>query len=231
MSFDILPQTADDAPEIFIGARKAFTRFNKILFNPFPLSAESMEILSKRRVESFSKNPQAKNFKAVDRETGAIIGAARWSIHAEEEEIDKTVEEESEGGVEAFRVPELREEVASAFYTGLLEGKREIMGIKDDDGKVTKLKPRVDLEFLFTHPDHQGKGVGKALLQRCIQDAEALGLVAYLEATEEGLPLYAKNGFESIRTNVFDAKEFGFEGTHQYTVCLVLCMPFLSDTY
>lgn len=180
-----------------------------------------MDTLSKRRVESFSKDPQTKSFKAVDRETGAIIGAAKWSIHAEEEEIDKTVEEESKGGVEAFRVPELREEVASAFYKGLLEGKREIMGIKEDDGgKVTKLKPRVDLESLFTHPDYQGKGVGKALLQRCIQDAETLGLVAYLEATEEGLPLYTKSGFESIRTSVFDAKEFGFEGTHQYTVRL-----------
>lgn len=222
MSFDILPQTSDDAPEVFTGARKAFTRFNRILFNPFPLSAESMEILSKRRVESFSKDTQAKSFKAVDRETGAIIGAARWSIHADEEVIDKSVEEESRGGVEAFRVPELREAVASAFYRGLLEGKREIMGIKEDeDGKVLKLKPRVDLESLFTHPDHQGKGVGKALLQRCIQDAEALGLVAYLEATEEGLPLYAKSGFESIRTNVFDAKEFGVEGSHQYTVCFV----------
>lgn len=172
-------------------------------------------------MESFSKDPQAKSFKAVDRETGAIIGAARWSIHADEQVIDKSVEEESRGGVEAFRVPELREEVASAFYRGLLEGKREIMGIREEDGKVRKLKPRVDLESLFTHPDHQGKGVGKALLQRCIQDAEALGLVAYLEATEEGLPLYAKSGFESIRTNAFDAKEFGVEGSHQYTVCFV----------
>lgn len=218
MSFDILPQTSNDAPEVFAAARKAFTRFNRILFHPFPLSEESMDILANRRVESFNKDPLAKSFKAVDRETGAIIGAARWSIHAEEEVIDKTVEEESKRGVEAFRVPELRVNVASAFYSGLLEGKREIMGIKDEDGKVLKLKPRVDLESLFTHPDHQGKGVGKALLQRCIQDAEALGLVAYLEATEEGFPLYAKSGFETIRTNVFDAKEFGFEGTHPYTV-------------
>jgi GNAT superfamily N-acetyltransferase len=228
MSFDILPQTSDDVPEAFAAARKAFTRFNRVLFNPFPLSAESMDLLSKSRVETFSKNPQAESFKAVDRETGAIIGAARWSIHADDEIIDKTVEEEGKGGVEAFRVPELREDVASAFYTGLFEGKREIMGIKQEDGRVTKLKRRVDLESLFTHPDHQGKGVGKALLQRCIQDAEALGLVAYLEATEEGLPLYEKSGFESIRTNIFDAKEFGVEGTHQYTVRLVCTQPLIE---
>lgn len=220
MSFDILPQTKDDSPEVFTAARKAFTRFNRILFDPFPLSEESMDLLSKRRTESFGKDPLAKSFKAVDRETGAIIGAARWSIHAEEETIEKTVEEESGHGVEAFRVPELRVDVASAFYRDLFQGKREVMGIKEEDGRVLKLKPRVDLESLFTHPDHQGKGVGKALLQRCIQDAEELGLVAYLEATEEGLPLYAKNGFETIRTNVFDAKDFGIEGKHAYTVCL-----------
>lgn len=218
MSFEILPQTSDDVAESFAAARKAFARFNSILFNPFPLSAESMDILAKNRTKSFGKNPQAKSFKAVDRETGAIIGAARWSIHPDDEIIDKTVEEETGPGVEAFRVPELREDVARAFYKGLLEGKRELMGIKEVDGRVVKLKRRVDLESLFTHPDHQGKGVGKALLQRCIQESEELGLVAWLEATEEGQPLYEKCGFEAIRTKIFDAKEFGGEGTHQYTV-------------
>lgn len=136
MSFDILPQTKDDAAEVFAAARKAFTRFNRILFDPFPLSEESMDILSKRRVESFNKDPLAKSFKAVDRETGAIIGAARWSIHAEVETIEKTVEEETAQGLGAFGVPELRVDVARAFYSGLLEGKREIMGIKEEDGRV-----------------------------------------------------------------------------------------------
>lgn len=220
MPFDILPQTSDDVPEAFRAARVAFTRFNRMLFNPYPLSPESMDLLSQSRVESFNKTPQAKSFKAVDRESGALIGAARWSIHPGEEIIDKTAEEESRGNLEAFRVPEFREDLASAFYKEMLEGKREIIGIKGEDGRVLKLKPRVDLESLFAHPDHQGKGVGKALLQRCIQDAEELGLAVFLEATQEGLPLYAKNGFESVRTNIFDAKEFGVEGTHQYTVHL-----------
>ncbi|QGA14980.1 hypothetical protein EYB26_002636 [Talaromyces marneffei] len=219
MSFEIQPQTSNDVPEAFAAARKAFTRFNSMLFSPFPLSAESMDVLAQNRVESFDKNPKAKSFKAVDRETGAIIGAARWSIHPDGDIIEKTVEEESNAGVKAFQVPELREDVARAFYAGLLEGKREIMGIKEaeEDGKVLRLKPRVDLESLFTHPDHQGKGVGKALLRRCIEEAEELGLVAYLEATEEGQPLYEKCGFEPLRTNIFDAKELGGEGTHQYT--------------
>lgn len=220
MTFEILPLEPADIPECFAVAQKAYTEFKHLIFKPKALSAESAELLVKSRIQAFNnRNPQSRNFKAVDRETGTIIAAARWRVYPEDEPLNKSVEEIVEAKLQP-RVPELREDVARAFYTMLNQGKREIAGIeKDKDGRAVKLMRRVELESLFTHPSYQRKGAAKALLQRCIQEADILGLVVYLEATRDGQPLYEKCGFEAIRTNTFEAGRFGGEGTHQYTVC------------
>jgi hypothetical protein len=81
-----------------------------------------------------------------------------------------------------------------------------------------RLRRRVELETLFTHPKYQGNGVGSALLQWGLDEADRLGLMIYLEATEEGRPLYERFGFEAIKVVKFDAGAFGGVGKHQYTV-------------
>jgi GNAT superfamily N-acetyltransferase len=220
MTFEILPLGPADIPESFAVAQRAFIEFNRLLFKPNPISTESAELIVKGRIQGFNRNPKTRNFKAVDCETGSIIAAARWTVYPEDQPLNKSVEEIVEAKLQP-RVPELRENVARAFYTMLNQGKREVAGIeKDKDGRAVKLMRRVELESLFTHPSYQRKGAAKALLQRCIQEADTLGLVVYLEATQDGQPLYEKCGFEAIRTHTFEAEKPGGEGTHQYTVCL-----------
>ncbi|KAF3388566.1 hypothetical protein F1880_003321 [Penicillium rolfsii] len=220
MSFDILPLESADIAECFAVAQRAYIEFNRLIFKSDTLSTETAERLVKIRIQGFAnQNPQSRNFKAVDRETGAIIAAARWRVYPEDEILNKSVKEIVEAKLEP-RVPELREDVARAFYTMLNEGKRDIVEIeKDEHGRATKLMRRVELESLFTHPSYQRRGAAKALLQRCIQEADNLGLGVYLEATRDGQPLYEKCGFKTISSHTFEAAEFGGEGTHQYTVC------------
>ena len=48
------------------------------------------------------------------------------------------------------------------------------------------------------HPDYQGKGVGKKLVQWGLDVSESLRLPIYLESTTEGIPLYERTGFQRL---------------------------------
>ncbi|KAJ7189008.1 hypothetical protein C8R46DRAFT_1206119 [Mycena filopes] len=52
------------------------------------------------------------------------------------------------------------------------------------------------LSFMAVDPKYQKRGVGQALLRWGLDQADAEGLEAYLESSDDGLRLYEKNGFE-----------------------------------
>ena len=57
-------------------------------------------------------------------------------------------------------------------------------------------EPHAFLWFLAVDPDHQRSGVGRALLERVFEDAEA---PVYLDTTNpDNVPYYASFGFEEI---------------------------------
>lgn len=61
-------------------------------------------------------------------------------------------------------------------------------------------------------PKYQKRGVGQALLRWGLDQADAEGLEAYLESSDDGLRLYGKNGFELVGWNVLpDAQSEGGE--------------------
>ena len=58
-------------------------------------------------------------------------------------------------------------------------------------------QPHWYLATLGTEPDHQGKGIGSALLAPILERCDREGLPAYLESSkEQNLPFYARHGFE-----------------------------------
>jgi ribosomal protein S18 acetylase RimI-like enzyme len=58
-------------------------------------------------------------------------------------------------------------------------------------------EPHWYLAVLGTHPDHQGKGVGSALLAPVLARCDAEGVPAYLESSKEAnVPFYRRHGFE-----------------------------------
>lgn len=57
--------------------------------------------------------------------------------------------------------------------------------------------PHWYLNYLGTHPDHQGHGIGSALIAPVTERCDAEGLGAYLESSKESnLAFYARHGFE-----------------------------------
>jgi len=59
--------------------------------------------------------------------------------------------------------------------------------------------PHWYLSILGVDPDHQGKGLGGALLQPALAKADQEGLPCYLETLEEkNLAFYGRHGFEVL---------------------------------
>jgi GNAT superfamily N-acetyltransferase len=62
-------------------------------------------------------------------------------------------------------------------------------------------EPTYYLQLLGVDPDHQGLGIGSALLDAVLTRADREGMPAYLEATSErNAKLYGKHGFISTAT-------------------------------
>ena len=55
---------------------------------------------------------------------------------------------------------------------------------------------RVDLDMLCTHPNHRGQGAGSMLVAKGCEEADRDQAPAYVDATAEGFPIYARYGFE-----------------------------------
>ncbi|KAJ8131636.1 hypothetical protein O1611_g1989 [Lasiodiplodia mahajangana] len=56
-----------------------------------------------------------------------------------------------------------------------------------------------------------GRGIGSALLRSVLDLADHEGLLAYLESTRVGAPLYRRYGYKVIDTLEFDGAEAGFD--------------------
>ncbi len=58
-------------------------------------------------------------------------------------------------------------------------------------------RPHWYLGILGTDPDHQGKGLGSAVMSPILERCDAEGLGAYLESSKEAnIPFYNRHGFE-----------------------------------
>jgi GNAT superfamily N-acetyltransferase len=219
MPIKIHPTTASDSYESFSTAERAFTAINPILFHTLPLSKTTKELISQSRAQSFGRNPNSHGFKAVDAESGALVGLAQWVVHEQEEILSKSVEEEVQGKL-VPEVPERRVESSLAYYRMLGVGRREALGVeRDGEGEVVKLRKRVELATLFVDPDFQGRGIARQLLAWGIGEAEKLGLEMSLEATKAGRRLYESVGFEAVKVERFDARPFGVDIVDEVAVC------------
>ncbi len=62
---------------------------------------------------------------------------------------------------------------------------------------------------MVVHPDYQGKGIGRKLLEYCNDLADSAGLPRYLTAFPGGHGLYQKFGYKDIQHFDVDLNEWG----------------------
>lgn len=76
------------------------------------------------------------------------------------------------------------------------------------------------LRAIATLPEYQGRGAASLLLRSGLERVDAESASAFLEATPQGLPLYAKFGWEVVDEMVFDLGKYGLESV-QKTTCMM----------
>lgn len=84
-----------------------------------------------------------------------------------------------------------------AMRTRALLGMRVMQVLED----AHPTEPHWYLEVLGTHPDRQGKGLGRAVVEPVLEMCDRDGLPAYLESSKESnIPYYERFGFKVTGT-------------------------------
>ncbi|ORY56353.1 uncharacterized protein BCR38DRAFT_469475 [Pseudomassariella vexata] len=65
------------------------------------------------------------------------------------------------------------------------------------------------LDYLAVHPDNQGKGVGTALIESGIREAEKMGLDIFIHAMKAEVGVYKQLGFRIEKEFIQDDSTFG----------------------
>ncbi|KAK4450599.1 acyl-CoA N-acyltransferase [Podospora aff. communis PSN243] len=157
--------------------------------------------------------------KAVDDETGEIIGYCRWMLP---ESLVKRGKETGEVVWRERQVEEVSEEVRKKAEEEMESAwfePREDMG--ELDGRIDEALARVSgdreyikLEYLAVYPERQGQGVGTALVESGIRKAEELGMPIFVMGFDVSRNLYLRLGFREVESVLQDDRKFGGDGNY-----------------
>lgn len=128
-------------------------------------------------------DPTARFHIITDSSSDAPIAFAKWIVPLPPGTPSPPMPEESAWPA--------NQALAARFFQKLADMHSQIMA----GAGCESLRPHWYLEMMVTRPADQGRGAGAMLMAWGVARAEADGVEAYLDATPEGKPLYARFGF------------------------------------
>lgn len=140
---------------------------------------------------------------------GRPVGFAVWRMYTRDRSEEDLAAEAKAAEAEGFP-PNGDQKMMMDFFGAVNAAKKKNLG-----GRAYVL-----LHILATDPMHHRRGIGALQLKWGLDEADRLGLPAYLEASPMGRPLYAKWGFESLGRLDFDAAPYGGGQEMDHTVML-----------
>ncbi|KAF1956347.1 hypothetical protein CC80DRAFT_473230 [Byssothecium circinans] len=215
MPLELLPMTSSDTlswTRICTLAYRGPT--HNLVHSNKPITESSIRGAAQDRKKEIGQ-PNKWHWKVVDTDlepseddpegnAGRTIAIAVWSLcNAQSTPAQETSDEEQEKEKKPFIPPEVRLDALAAIFTPLRNAQLEVMGTKT---------PYLMLNTLATHPEHQGRGAARLLVDWGLQKADQEGLVVYLDSSLAGRGMYEKRGFELVREVTFDRGEWGGEG-------------------
>ncbi|KAG8626935.1 hypothetical protein KVT40_005880 [Elsinoe batatas] len=151
---------------------------------------------------------------AQSKSEGRIAGVSVWKIYPKDRSKAE-LDAESALSNEAGLPPTGNEEAFGGFFGA----------IKSCKEKYLKGKAHVLLNILATDPEYHRRGIGGMHLRWGLAEADRLNVVAYLEGSDDGVPLYERYGFEGKERLPFDSKKFVAKGMEH----LIMIRPAKED--
>ncbi|KAE8376021.1 acyl-CoA N-acyltransferase [Aspergillus bertholletiae] len=215
MPIEIRYATESDSPELVHINTTSFSPgvFYQNAFANVELSA--LQALKYARTFARFVDPKYHLLVATDSETGRVIAFMRVVIplHYQQDShsFTKLSEDASKMAAEPDNyLPDGINQRVYSCYLDMLKSVREKYLEKND----------MVLDFLATDPNYQGKGIGSQLLKWATQKADTMNARLFLEATEEGYPLYKKYGWNLVEEIVLDFEPLGGHSKGSYYVMI-----------
>ncbi|KAJ4257393.1 hypothetical protein NW762_008513 [Fusarium torreyae] len=150
--------------------------------------------------------------KVVHRETGDIVGYARWILPESHKDSWLTAQ-----------TPDVSDEDKEAFSKRHAEADFHPCHDNDYlddhiDGWREKYKSdqQIELHYIGVRPDHQKKGVASILVNSGLEEASKLGLDVVLVAMgRRACGLYSKHGFEVLEEKSQSMSDVGFDELYE----------------
>ncbi|GAM82345.1 hypothetical protein ANO11243_003240 [Dothideomycetidae sp. 11243] len=139
--------------------------------------------------------------RAAAKAEGRMAGHSAWKIHPrdrDQAELDAIAADAERDGYP----PSSHRTLLDDFYAALGDAKKRYLG----------RKAHVLLHLLATDPDYHRRGIGGMQIKWGLEETDRLGVMSYLEASEEGKALYERYGFRQVEKLDFDCtKHIGGE--------------------
>ncbi|KAG7005853.1 hypothetical protein G7Y79_00017g042350 [Physcia stellaris] len=157
-----------------------------------------------------NNDPTSHWVKVVDRETGRLVGAACWHVYTKNPYSAPADDE-----CTWFPAGEERE-MANSLMGQFVASRKKYMAKAHvcmifcllSRSRYCRLTYRNQvLDICFVHPEYRRKGVGRLLLSWGIEKADELGLESYIDATDQGIPLYEAHGYVKAAGVNFHAEQ------------------------
>ncbi|KAF7627916.1 acyl-CoA N-acyltransferase [Aspergillus flavus] len=179
------------------------------------VKVSALQTLKYARTFARFVDPKYHLLVATESETGRVIAFMRVVIPLHYQQDSHSLTELSEDANKMAAKPDeyLPEGINKRVYTcylDMLKSSRErYLGEND-----------MILDFLATDPEYQGRGIGSQMLKWATQKADSLNARMFLEATEEGYPLYKKYGWNTQEEVVIDFEPLGGHNKGRYYIMI-----------
>ncbi|KAM3064760.1 hypothetical protein ACMFMG_012074 [Clarireedia jacksonii] len=216
MPYAVQPVSTCDAPGLAEAMMSAFWQDQhwRILWVNMTLEQIISDCIERLPWSLIRDRSVKRHLKVVDTDSREIVGYSRYilpekyaGIWPDAQTAEPSFDEQADyerrwkGVTDSGRIRGMDYAIAAEFGNPLSKVEQEILKEKGPCFEA--------VDYMTTHPAHQGRGVASMMLKEALEHVDEAGLKSIVMASPAGQRLYEKHGFQLIRTFSQDDSKYG----------------------